>query len=276
MSQDFLAIELTPRFIEGNKGPLFCLSFLPPDKSGEIILFLPPFAEELNRCRVMVAMQARQLATKGIGTLLLDYYGTGDSAGDFAETTWAQWQQDIQSAIAWLRHQGYENISLWGMRLGALLAAYIASQSPSSFGRLLLWQPIVDGNKYLTQFLRIRLTFLMERGQTNETTQLIKSALEQYGKTEIAGYELSAQLFHELDAMQLNKLNQLAGLEIHWFEWVMEETAEPSPASQKIIQAWRQQNNNIIVHPYTGPLFWQAHERELNPLLLSITTSQFS
>jgi exosortase A-associated hydrolase 2 len=276
MANDFLNIPLTPRFIESTNGSLFCLSFLPEDKSSEIVLFLPAFAEELNRCRVMVALQARQLAAIGVGTLLLDYFGTGDSAGDFRDTNWSQWQQDTRVAIAWLNSQGYDNISLWGMRMGALLAAEIADQSPDLFTRLLLWQPVLSGEKYLTQFLRIRLAFLMEQGGNQETTQQIRTILRQGNSVEVTGYELSSQLADELESKNMQNLKNLIGSEIHLFEWVFDETAKLPPVSQKLIHDWQQQGINPVVHLFTGSSFWQAHERELTPGLINITTSLFA
>ncbi|MCX7097488.1 MAG: hydrolase 2, exosortase A system-associated [Methylococcales bacterium] len=276
MANEPANIPLVPQFITGTKGPLFCLSFLPEDKSSEILLFLPAFAEELNRCRVMVAMQARELAAIGVGSLLLDFYGTGDSAGEFEETNWTQWQQDARTAIDWLNAQGYHSISLWGMRLGALLAAEIANSSPIPFTRLVLWQPILSGDKYLTQFLRIRLAFLMEHDGDPETTQQIRSALHQGSVVEIGGYELSPQLADDLDAKSLHTLTNLAGLEIHWFEWVFGEDAQLPPGSQKVIAGWQQAGIDPLVHPYTGPSFWQAHERELTPQLINLTTSLFA
>lgn len=276
MANDFLNIELTPRFIEGSKGPLFCLTYLPEDKSAEILLFLPPFAEELNRCRVMVAMQARQLAVIGVGTLLLDYFGTGDSDGEFHDTNWSQWLQDARTAIAWLHDQGYDRISLWGMRLGTLLAAEIANQSPELFSRVLLWQPVLNGEKYLTQFFRIRLAFLMEHDGNQESTQHIRAVLRQGNGIEIAGYELSSQLADDLDSKNLQNLTNLKGFEIHWFEWVLDETSKLPPVSQKLMNDWQQQDINPVVHLFKGSSFWQAHERQLSPELIKLTTSIFA
>jgi hypothetical protein len=73
-----------PAFIDGSGGRLFTLYFAPDAavsaRGG--LLFIPPFAEELNRSRHMVVKTARALAAAGWGVLLLDLFGTGDSEGD--------------------------------------------------------------------------------------------------------------------------------------------------------------------------------------------------
>lgn len=275
ISEDHSAIRLNPFFLEGKKGAVFCLHYLPESKSSEILLFLPAFAEESNRSRVMVALQVRQLAALGIGSLLLDFYGTGDSAGEFTETNWSQWLEDANIAIEWLRSQGYRNISLWGMRLGALVTAELANQSPNSFRRLLLWQPIVSGDKYLTQLLRIRLSFMLERGGIKETTQQLLAELKEGHQVEVAGYEISPILAKELLGKSLQDFNKLNGLPVDWFEWVFDDSVGLPPGSLKVIDNWKQEGINIETHSFTGATFWQAHERELNPLLISLTTALF-
>ncbi len=66
------------------------------------LLYLPPFAEEANRSRRMAVLQARRLAARGWPVLLLDPFGTGDSAGAFHEARWELWLADAARAAAWL------------------------------------------------------------------------------------------------------------------------------------------------------------------------------
>ncbi|MDD5276197.1 MAG: hydrolase 2, exosortase A system-associated [Methylovulum sp.] len=276
-SGSYLSIQLEPFFIQGEKGRLFCLFSPPKDKQSEVLLFLPSFAEELNRCRVMVAMQARIFAEKGVGCLLLDYYGTGDSEGDFSETHWKQWLQDAETSYAWLKQQGYEKIGLWGVRLGGLLAVELAGARPDRFSRLLLWQPVLDGKAFFTQFLRIRLAMLMDRGEPKETTQQMRDQLQQGQSLEIAGYEITSQLACGIDSKNLLNFKQIStSLPIDWFESVMNEQAGPSLASQKVIAQWQQQGILITPHTFLGPTFWQLYERQLTPDLLDKTIALFN
>ena len=204
MSTQFVNnILLRPQYIHGTKGHLFTLFTPPKDKEQTVFLFLPSFAEELNRCRVMVAMQARQLADQGYGCLLLDYYGTGDSHGNFSDSHWTQWDEDVTSSYQWLCQQGYNNIALWGLRMGALLAFSHAIKYPERYTRLLLWQPVLDGKIFLTQFFRVRIAMLMDRGLKKETTQEMRIVLQQGNSIEVAGYEITQQMVSEFDAQKM-------------------------------------------------------------------------
>jgi hypothetical protein len=46
---------------------------------------VPPFAEEMNKSRRMIAEVGRRLEGSGVGMLLVDLFGTGDSEGEFAQ-----------------------------------------------------------------------------------------------------------------------------------------------------------------------------------------------
>ena len=135
-----------PFFLAGAAGPLFCLQLAPaPGMTPRgALLYLPPFAEEANRSRRMAVLQARRLAARGWPVLLLDPFGTGDSAGAFHEARWELWLADAARAAAWLatRWPG-GSVTLWGLRLGALLA-------PAS-RRLLDAQPAAGGPHLASQ-----------------------------------------------------------------------------------------------------------------------------
>ena len=73
---------------------------IPLDKA---IIHIPAFAEEMNKSRRMLAMQAQAFAGQGYAVLVLDLFGTGDSSGDFGEATWDIWLQNIDTALVWLK-----------------------------------------------------------------------------------------------------------------------------------------------------------------------------
>ena len=112
-------------FLPGSQGAIFAIYH--PPASGVIerggVLYAPPFAEEMNKARRMAALQARRLAAAGFGVLIPDLYGCGDSGGDFAEARWDIWRDDLSRCRDWLRGRGHHRLVLWGLRLGALLAA---------------------------------------------------------------------------------------------------------------------------------------------------------
>ena len=60
---------LRPFLLQGARGALFA-AYVPPAPGttprGDV-LYCPPFAEEMNRCRAMVSLQARALSEAGVG-----------------------------------------------------------------------------------------------------------------------------------------------------------------------------------------------------------------
>lgn len=258
-------IALKPFYLDGEYGQIFCLfSDVPDDDIKEVWLCLAPFAEEMNRCRVMVAMQARKLATHNVATLIPDYYGTGDSGGDFSDATWDAWKSDIHTAIHWLEAKGIKRIRLWGIRMGALLAAEIASESAGKFDQLVFWQPVVDGKMMLTQFLRVRVAAAMDRGEAKETTKAMRDRFSSGKSVEIAGYNLSGALAQAIDSKHLGQLSLPAHTQVEWYEQYNEATNSISMPSQKVISQWSEEHKvSVNENTFVGAPFWQVHEREL-------------
>ena len=193
---------MTPFFLPGTAGKLFCVYHErapDTDERGDLV-FVPPFAEEANQSRHTVVQMARSLARRGWGVLLLDLFGTGDSEGLFEECRWEIWRQDLMTAHAWLRDRGRNAVGLWGLRLGALLAADTAASHPGLFSRLVLWQPVTSGKSYLNQFLRIRTVGALIHGSgSRETTGQLRRRLASGESIGVAGYTLAPALAQELE-----------------------------------------------------------------------------
>tara|TARA_B110000238_G_C16067394_1_gene413366 strand:- start:879 stop:1052 length:174 start_codon:yes stop_codon:yes gene_type:complete len=49
------------------------------------VIFVPPFAEEMNRSKRMYVLFARLLADAGIKSICFDFAGTGDSSGEWSD-----------------------------------------------------------------------------------------------------------------------------------------------------------------------------------------------
>ena len=69
------------------------------------MLYIHPFAEEMNKSRRMAALQSRALAQAGYAVLQIDLLGCGDSSGDFGDATWQSWVSDVVLGCQWLRSQ---------------------------------------------------------------------------------------------------------------------------------------------------------------------------
>ena len=267
---------VTPLFLDGPAGRLFAIYHAPAGKGpprGSLI-YVPPFAEEMNRSRRMAALQARALSAQGVAVLLLDLFGTGDSAGDFQDARWPVWLGDIDAGAHWLETHGQSPVGLWGLRLGALLATAAASHQPGRFKQLLLWQPVTDGKPMLTQFLRIRIAAAMGESSGGKTQDL-RAQLARGETVEIAGYTLSPELATALDGVHMNALRPAAGADVHWFEVTAERSDRPLLGGQRVIETWRKAAATVSAMTVAGNPFWALQETTLAPELLAATTDAF-
>ena len=261
-------------FVSGRAGPLYVfyqppLSAVPPSRA---VLVVPPFAEEMNKSRRMAALLARRLAAADVATLLLDLYGTGDSGGDFGDARWDIWRADVATAYDWLRARGCERISLLGIRLGALLALDVLRQAALAVERVVLWQPVVNGEVMLSQFLRIRVAAaMMAADKEKQTTQELQRALKAGQSIEVGGYELGPDLAGAIDPLRLEHLLDPRSPPIEWLEVVAADANALSPASRRVIDAWRTRGIDVRAHAVAGAPFWSSTEIATAPALLEAT-----
>jgi exosortase A-associated hydrolase 1/exosortase A-associated hydrolase 2 len=236
------------------------------------VLYCPPFGEEMNRCRAMVSMQARALAARGIGTLIVDPHGTGDSAGEHVEASWAQWRDDLEQGLAWIRRSGRPCVATWGARLGALMAVEI-SLADGCIPNVLLWQPVLNGKQFLTQFLRIRIAADLERAGGVKSTDELRREFEAGRPVEVSGYEVSPELGRALDGLAFPSVQALAGrVAVSWFE-ILAGADSPVPrTSLSCTDGLRAAGATVDFRSVIGPPFWQVHERELAPALIEATS----
>lgn len=127
-------------------------AYHPPEGSGRRgVVLCYPWGRECLNAHATYRHLARLLCAEGLHVLRFDYFGTGDSAGDFTEASQDQWLADIDTAIEELKQLAQiSHVDLVGMRYGATLAATTA-RVRADVNRLVLWDPIVDGQAYLTE-----------------------------------------------------------------------------------------------------------------------------
>ena len=263
-------MPIEPFFLTVSGGQRFCL--LHPVDAGRVVrgalLYIHPFAEEMNKTRRMVAVQARALADAGYEVLQIDLYGCGDSSGDFGEASWSNWLDDVLTAAEWLRQRNPAPLWLWGLRAGCLLAADAARRNDAVEG-LLLWQPVVSGRQHLQQFLRLKSAGEMLAGDGKGVMQGLKTDLAQGLSVEVAGYTLSADLAKGLEATELTLPER--ALRIEWLEVAAKPENGLSPVAASRLEQWTAAGHRVRGHTVGGSSFWQTTEIEENPALIAAT-----
>ena len=158
------------------------------------LVICKPFGYEVMCSHTSLRAFADSAAEMGVPALRFDYCGTGDSADIDPQADQLQvWTKDVLAAIAELqRRTGVERVCLFGLRLGALLAALTASQS-KSVSSLVFIAPVISGRRYLRELRMTQLAAQLGRDPvdlTGKTTGEGKSTAT--GSSEFSGYTLSA------------------------------------------------------------------------------------
>lgn len=249
------------------------LHHLPPPDVGvrAFVVYVHPWAEEMNKSRRMAAMTSRALAADGVAVLQVDLAGCGDSGSDFAGATWQTWLDDIHAAIGWMqaRHAG-ASCWLWGLRSGALLCVQAASQR-NDVTHLLLWQPVTQGKTALQQFLRLRAAASMASGNAKAAMDEVRAELAAGRPVDIAGYALHRGLSDGLADARLQVFSPKAGGTLVWLETGAQADGTLNPAQSAGVAAWSAAGWQVKAEAVPGPAFWQTTEIEDAPALVTAT-----
>lgn len=253
------------------EGQRICLyHFHRSDAPRGALVYVHPFAEEMNKSRRMAALQSRALAAQGYAVLQIDLGGCGDSSGEFSDATWDGWTDDVRHAVRWLARETGHTPWLWGLRAGALLCVEAADAVDGPL-RFLFWQPSTAGKAVWQQFRRVRLAG--EALRIAEPAPLPRKVVDTTSRPEvIAGYSVHPDLASGLSAATLSAPTRLS--QSVWLEVSAREDGELLPATQRTIAAWAVAGHAVRARTVPGPAFWQTSEIELAPTLLDATVAQ--
>lgn len=261
-------------FLEHQGRTLFYVLLDPVGKSAEhSLLFLPPFAEEMNMSRRVVACQARSMAAAGYRVMLLDPTGCGDAGGNFADASWDKWLEDAAVAMDLLLEKGDAPITLWGLRLGALLASDLA-RARNDVHSLLFWQPVLNGEQQVDQFLRLKTAATALGASVQFDRKLLWQQLREGHGLEIAGYELSSPLALALSKTRLSDL--VPSCPVSWLEISTAGNAGLGPASQNVVSHWSDAGVALDARSVAGDPFWRSIDADANLQLEHTTLEMLS
>ncbi len=249
-----------------------------------LIVYVHPFAEEMNNARRVAALQSRAFASAGYAVLQMDLLGCGDSSGDFGDARWQDWVIDVVHACAWLRARACalgadgENVPLWlwGVRAGSLLCCDAAGHIGGSC-HFLFWQPYVSGKLALQQFLRLRLAANMLDARTTHGLHSLRNVLDKGDAVEVAGYTLSAELARGMEKVMLTP--PVGDQHVRTLRWLDVSSVEPTrsnPLSDQALAAWQQAHHQVERLTVPGPAFWQSGEGGDVPALRAATSALFA
>jgi hypothetical protein len=170
-----------------------------------VVLLVGPFATERVVSYAPWVRWARYLARHGITALHFDYRGAGESTGDFAAMSFADWMADIAACAAFLRQQAPDvPFIICGLGIGGLLGS--VQFNGGGGDALLLWSPPSEGHTALKEILirRVSFDYAMKKQNGPRTLADYIKHLEGGGSANIDGYPITGKLWHESQALRLN------------------------------------------------------------------------
>jgi exosortase A-associated hydrolase 2 len=267
--------RLEPRFVDGGRGRLYLTEWIPTRGADRrpLVVVLPPFAEEMNRARRMFALQAGLLAQHGIGTVVFDLFGTGDSEGDFGDARWEDWCDDTVRICTWAREHT-DSIAVLALRSGALLAAELG-RCDIACRAVVLWAPVTDGRAILRQLMRLHVAaFMNADNNAAGSTAELQRRLAAGESVEVAGYTVSASLAEALSRVRIDALALVRPGAIDWFEIVGAADLSLPPGAARGIAELVRLGARVSGHAVHDEPFWSLPEITIAPHLARSTADR--
>lgn len=176
-----------------------------PTKNSAVVLCAPLWQEAVRAQRVLRQLGVR-LARAGSFTFRFDYYGTGDSEGDTEAGDVESWLTDIGAAVEEAKKaKGVARVTLLGLRFGASLAA-LAAAARTDVDRLVLWEPVVDGRKFLDQGMADHRAWR----DTYHTWRMMPPSSTRDDGSELLGFPITLAMRGSISAVDLFRLPRTA------------------------------------------------------------------
>ncbi|MDA8290442.1 MAG: alpha/beta hydrolase [Actinomycetota bacterium] len=198
--------------------PLFGWLHSAPSARAGAVLCLPIGDESFPAYRAYGDL-AERLEAAGVSVVRFDYSGTGNSAAAPAEVVAVEeWLGDVRAAADLLREDGVDDVTLVGIRSGALLAEHAATAARAS--ALVLWDPVESGRRWLREVRLLGATGVSapREGRGGDADGL-----------EIPGILLGRRLAEELSALALGRARVPDGTSV----LVLERLERPVSAASR-------------------------------------------
>ena len=194
-------------FIGVGRERVFSTLHAPIDAAtGAVVLCSSIMAELLSGYQEEVWL-CRKLAERGLAVRRFHYRGTGHSDGEAEDITYEGLTEDAKLVADHLRKEsGFERIGLIGTRVGAVVAASVASDLPEA--PLALIQPVLDLDRLLKDMTRARTISLMnEEGRSPEDgpPEDMYAVLERERSVDVLGYRLTEPVYRSLKSRRLSE-----------------------------------------------------------------------
>ncbi len=108
--------------------------------SKKLVIFCHGFISSKIGPRRFFVRVARQLQERGICSLRFDQYGSGDSEGDFFDSSFNDWIATTKTFVRHYRDDGYQ-VALLGQSMGGAIVLAVAGDLGADVASVVAWAP---------------------------------------------------------------------------------------------------------------------------------------
>ncbi|GAB3679169.1 hypothetical protein [Salinisphaera aquimarina] len=142
---------------------------------------------------------AQAAAARNAHVLRFDYPATGDSQGAAADANWRAWVDSVDQAMHWLQaYSGLNEVRIVGLRVGAMLALEAVCRAQRR-QRVLLWDPVERGDRFLAGLLGEHVAYTREQNRYRATAHRYAEA----DTDEFLGFHLPTDVIEPLAAVDM-------------------------------------------------------------------------
>lgn len=114
----------------------------PNDFNGDVVVMFHGFTGNKTEHAGHFRNLARLLEKEGIASLRMDFFGNGESDGEFSEFTYDTMLSDAFKIIEYAKNvNGFKRLILLGFSMGGALAATVSTMIPNEISKMVLWSP---------------------------------------------------------------------------------------------------------------------------------------
>jgi len=242
--------------------PLFGMHHPPSgtaSKGGNAVLVCPPIGHEHTRAHRALRVLAEALARAGRPVLRFDYRGLGDSWGDLSDGGVDPWCEDLARALEQLQLLSRpRQIDVVGLRVGAALAATTLARGASARSpvrRLVLWDPTMSGESFLSVAVRFQTAFLNDPARFPKLKARGRPSDGRAPGDDLLGYPYPAALRQSLLRLDLRSLPSWPRVATHVV------LSSPDPDTEKLAKALSSDGGRVTCEVVDEDGAWEDYSR---------------
>lgn len=240
---------MNPLFFGPSARPLFGLYQAPAAKTARRsgLVLCPAVGHEYLPAWPAFRQLSLQLQLAGHHVLRFDLSGQGDSSGPVEDATLERWREDAGHALTELLDlAGLDRPGALGLRLGASVVALAAAER-GGVDRLVLWEPIVDGPRFLEELLAARDAYL------RRVLPRPRRAMREGPALDVMGFVVSQPLQRSLRGLNLLSLARRPAARVSLV------LRRPRPDAEALASHLRGLGAEVNARVVESPALWAKH-----------------